>query len=69
MKKNETKVLTPHHDGSELYVSNSAPSIGDKVRLNVRIPKSYSFKGAFVRVYEDAEPRVYPLKKQKSGKK
>ena len=68
MTKNMSLLINPHHDGSELYVSNSAPTIGDKVRLSVRIPKSYTFKGAFVRVYEDAEPRVYPLKKVKGGK-
>lgn len=54
---------TPHHDGSELYVSNIAPSIGDKVQLRVRIPHGYAFKEVFVRVYEDGEPRTYELKK------
>jgi len=55
----------PHHDGSELYVSNAAPKIGETVVLRVRIPNDYSFQEAFVRVYEDAEPRTYKLKKAK----
>lgn len=33
--------LRPHHDGSELYVSNSAPQLGDTVQVRVRIPRSY----------------------------
>jgi alpha-glucosidase len=58
----------PHHDGSELYVSNSSPAIGDTVRLRVRIPRSYKFKQAFVRLYHDAEPRTFELKRVQRGK-
>ena len=56
----------PHHDGSELYVSNIAPKIGDKVILKVRIPNQYSFQEAFVREYEDVEPRTHKLKAGKN---
>ncbi|NBY31574.1 MAG: hypothetical protein EBQ60_03350, partial [Actinobacteria bacterium] len=66
MKRKTQSQNIPHHDGSELYVSNIAPKIGDKVKLRVRIPNQYSFQEAFVRVYEDAEPRTYKLK---AGKK
>lgn len=52
----------PHHDGSELYVSNSAPAIGESVTLRVRVPNSYSFAKAFVRLYHDGEPRSFELK-------
>ena len=55
----------PHHDGSELYVSNIAPKIGDTVNLKVRVPNDYIFQEAFVRVYEDAEPRTYKLSRVK----
>jgi alpha-glucosidase len=51
----------PHHDGSEIYVSDAAPRIGDKITLRVRVPKSYSFTKAFIRIYEDGEPRSYEL--------
>ena len=68
MKKIAIAKALPHHDGSELYVSNIAPEIGEKVELRLRIPKSYTFEKSFVRVYEDAEPRVHELKKFKSGK-
>jgi alpha-glucosidase len=51
----------PHHDGSDLYVSNSAPKIGDKITLKVRVPKGYTFDESYIRLYEDAEPRTYKL--------
>jgi alpha-glucosidase len=58
----------PHHDGSDLYVSNSAPKIGDKVTLKVRVPKDYTFDEAYIRLYEDAEPRTYKLDEKSSSK-
>lgn len=69
MKSSASIINLPHHDGSELYVSNVAPQIGEVVELRVRVPKSYSFAEGFIRVYEDAEPRIHPLKKFKSGTK
>ena len=64
--KNKTQFSAlPHHDGSELYVSNIAPKIGDTVNLKVRVPNDYIFQEAFVRVYEDAEPRTYKLSRVK----
>ena len=51
----------PHHDGSELYVSNAAPEVGDKVVLRVRVPNSYTFAKSFVRLYHDGEPRSFEL--------
>ena len=59
--------LFPHHDGSELYVSNAAPKIGEKITLHVRVPNTYSFAKAFIRIYEDGEPRSYELKLDKKG--
>ncbi len=53
--------LCPHHDGSELYVSNSAPKVGDKVVLRVRVPHSYTFARSFLRLYHDGEPRSFGL--------
>ena len=59
--------LIPHHDGSELYVSPKSPSIGDSITLRVRVPKSYLFQKAFVRLYEDGEPRSYELSLLQEG--
>ena len=68
MSNTKTFFHTPHHDGSDLYVSNSAPKIGDKVMLKVRVPKSYTFDDAYIRLYEDAEPRTYKLAENISSK-
>ena len=59
-------LIHPHHDGSELYVSDASPKIGDLLTLKVRVPKDYSFEKAFIRVYEDGEPRSYELNLEKS---
>jgi alpha-glucosidase len=61
-------VTFPHHDGSELYVSNRAPQLGEKVTLKVRIPKKDKVEKVFVRILQDGEPVTYPLKKSKSTK-
>ena len=60
-------LLFPHHDGSSLYVSDSAPRIGDTITLKVRVPNSYHFEKGFIRVYEDGEPRSYELKVKKQN--
>ena len=52
----------PHHDGSDLYVSNSAPQIGDSVTLKVRVPNDYHFEKAMLRIYHDGEPRIFEMK-------
>ena len=57
----------PHHDGSELYVSNAAPTIGETVTLRLRVPHTYTFEKAFIRVYHDGEPRSFELKAGKSN--
>ncbi|HEX7404973.1 MAG TPA: glycoside hydrolase family 13 protein [Candidatus Nanopelagicaceae bacterium] len=57
----------PHHDGSDLYVSNSAPKVGDEVRLKVRIPKGDKAQKVWVRLFHDGEPRTFELKKGKAS--
>lgn len=64
---NSSFVELPHHDGSEIYVSDSAPKIGKKITLRVRIPHTYTFAKAFIRIYEDGEPRSYELKLDKKN--
>ena len=61
-------LLEPHHDGSELYVSNSAPKLGEKVTFKVRIPNQYKFNDAVMRYYHDGEPRTAHLKKVKQNR-
>jgi alpha-glucosidase len=50
--------LLPHHDGSELYVSDQAPSLGSGVRVRLRIPTSLGGVHAVrTRSNPDHEPR------------
>ena len=60
--------LEPHHDGSELYVSNSAPKLGQKVTFKVRVPNTYKFDHAVMRFYHDGEPRTAHLKRVSKGR-
>ena len=60
--------VIPHHDGSDLYVSNSSPKIGENVTLKIRVPRDYSFEEAYIRVYEDAEPRILKLVEKSKNK-
>jgi alpha-glucosidase len=61
-------LLEAHHDGSELYVSNAAPKIGDSVKLKVRVPAKDKPIKVFVRLFHDGEPRTFEMKKTKTGK-
>lgn len=58
---------SPHHDGSQLYVSDIAPKIGDKVTLRIRVPKYYNFEKAMLRFYHDGEPRIFGMKLVREG--
>lgn len=58
----------PHHDGSELYVSNRAPHLGEKITLTIRIPKRDEVEKVFIRILQDGEPVTYPLKITRSTK-
>ncbi|WP_040166294.1 glycoside hydrolase family 13 protein [Microbacterium gorillae] len=47
----------PHHDGSPLYVSDSAPALGDQVRVRVRVPETYGpLRAVRTRSNPDHEP-------------
>ena len=48
---------TPHHDGSELYVSPSRPALGQTVQLRVRVPHASGFTRVLVRTVLDGEHR------------
>ena len=58
---------SPHHDGSDLYVSSSAPQIGDHVVLKVRVPRGDKATKIWVRLFHDGEPRTFELKKGKAN--
>ncbi|MEJ1088581.1 glycoside hydrolase family 13 protein [Microbacterium sp. Mu-80] len=50
-------VLLPHHDGSPLYVSNDAPTIGEVVTVRLRVPAGYGpLRAVRTRSNPDHEP-------------
>ncbi|MHA6507834.1 glycoside hydrolase family 13 protein [Tessaracoccus sp. Y1736] len=50
----------PHHDGSELYVSNPSPSLGETVSVFVRVPHACAVDSVHVRVTPDGEQQFVP---------
>jgi alpha-glucosidase len=59
------KIFEPHHDGSQLYVSNSAPNIGESVELSLRVPVKDIANRVFIRFFHDGEPRTLEMKVKK----
>lgn len=50
-------MLLPHHDGSPLYVSNSAPELGEVVTVRLRVPAGFGpLKAVRTRSNPDHEP-------------
>jgi alpha-glucosidase len=47
---------SPHHDGSELHVSDPAPALGDVVTVFVRVPRAAGVTRVLVRTTPDGEP-------------
>ncbi len=47
----------PHHDGSGLYVSDGAPSLGDVLTVWVRVPVAARVTAVHLRSTPDGEPR------------
>ena len=50
-----TSAVEPHHDGSPLYVSDQAPSLGSVVSVRVRVPHAARVTGVHVRTMPDGE--------------
>ena len=48
--------MRPHHDGSELYVSDPAPALGDTVAVLVRVPRGTGVSRVHLRWVRDGEP-------------
>lgn len=58
----------PHHDGSEIYLSTSAPKLGQKVTFRFSASADFPIEKAIVRLYHDGEPRFFPMTQVKKGK-
>ncbi len=54
-------ILTVHHDGSDLYVSNPYPSLGEKVQIRLRVGAQAPVKQVYLRTAPDGEQRLTPL--------
>ncbi|MEY4163171.1 MAG: hypothetical protein RLZZ79_123 [Actinomycetota bacterium] len=57
----------PHHDGSELYLSSIAPKLGEEVTFKFRAGITYPIESAILRIYQDGEPRFFPMTKSVNG--
>ncbi|BCJ41424.1 alpha-glycosidase [Actinoplanes ianthinogenes] len=51
-----SRLLLPHHDGSEGYVSNPAPALGETVAVFVRVPAGTRVSRVHMRWVRDGEP-------------
>ncbi|WP_250037169.1 glycoside hydrolase family 13 protein [Paractinoplanes maris] len=49
-------IRRPHHDGSELYLSDPAPALGDTVSVFVRVPRGTRVSRVHMRWVRDGEP-------------
>lgn len=50
-------LLSPHHDGSPLYVETQHPRLGDRISVWLRVPAALPLDGVWVRSTPDAEPK------------
>lgn len=50
----------PHHDGSETYVPEPNPELGDTMSVFLRVPQASDVRHAWVRVNIDGEPELVP---------
>ena len=56
----------PHHDGSSLYVSSSAPALGETVQVYLRVPHDAEVQDVYVRTTPDAEPLFVQAERDRS---
>lgn len=54
-------LLTVHHDGSDLYLSNPYPALGEKVQIRLRVSAQAPVKQVYLRTVPDGEQRLTPL--------
>jgi alpha-glucosidase len=52
-----------HHDGSEVYVSNPLPKIGETVNVKLRVPKDAPVTYIFIRAMIDGEFFMSPMER------
>ncbi len=50
-----------HHDGSEKYVSNPSPALGEVVRISIRIADNAPVRRVLLRTFPDGEQAFTPM--------
>lgn len=68
MSSNHELSRLPHHDGSELYLSTSAPVLSQRVTFKFRAGSEFPIEKAILRLYHDGEPRFFEMTKRSIGR-
>lgn len=63
MSSEKSLSILPHHDGSELYLSTSSPTLQERVTFKFRAGSNFPIEQAIFRLYHDGEPRFFPMKR------
>ena len=50
-----------HHDGSDLYISNLYPRLGEKVRLRLRVSVAAPIRHVYLRTFPDGEQAIHAM--------
>ena len=51
-----------HHDGSEVYISNPIPALGETITIKLRVPKNTPIKTIWLRTAPDGEKHLDQMK-------
>ena len=57
-----------HHDGSDRFVSNLHPALGERVTVRLRVDVDASVRRAFLRSFPDGEQRFTPMRRAPATK-
>jgi alpha-glucosidase len=56
-----------HHDGSELYVSNPLPKLGERVTIRLRVPADAPVTAVYIRTLPDGEEHYTAMGNRNTG--
>lgn len=63
MSRSNKLSQSPHHDGSEIYLSTDSPELGQRVEFRFRAGRDFEIEKAILRLYHDGEPRFFEMSK------
>ncbi len=61
MSRSNKLSQSPHHDGSEIYLSTDSPELGQRVEFRFRAGRDFEIEKAILRLYHDGEPRFFEM--------